>query len=190
MRRKSRIPDEENCVKILLEEEVNNSVLRHVLKVKEVAKDLADRVESKGYRVNKKLVAAGALLHDIGRAVTHDVSHGVIGGQIVRRRRLDERLARIVERHVGAGISEEEAEKLKLGSISLIPETIEEKIVCYADKLVDGDKKVEFTETLKYFKEKLGTDHPAIRRLEELDEFFQEILRKNSEGRKPENHQP
>ncbi|MBS7649186.1 HDIG domain-containing protein [Candidatus Bathyarchaeota archaeon] len=190
MRRKSRIPSEEKCVKILLEEGVTSSVLRHVLKVNEVAKDLADRVESKGYRVNKKLVAAGALLHDIGRAVTHDVSHGVIGGQIVRRRKLGERLARIVERHVGAGISEEEAERLKLGSISLIPETIEEKIVCYADKLVDGDKKVEFTETLKYFKEKLGADHPAIRRLEELDQFFQEILRKNNEGRKPENHQP
>jgi uncharacterized protein (TIGR00295 family) len=176
MRRKSRIPSEEECVKILLEEGVNSNVLKHVLKVSEVAKDLAGKVESKGYRVNKKLVAAGALLHDIGRTVTHDVSHGVIGGQIVRRRKLDERLAKIVERHVGAGISEEEAVKLKLGSISLIPETIEEKIVCYADKLVDGDRKVEFTETLKYFKEKLGSDHPAIRRLEELNGLFLKIL--------------
>ncbi len=184
MRRKSRIPNEEKCVKILLEEGVNSSVLRHALKVSEVAKDLADRVESKGYRVNKKLVTAGALLHDIGRAVTHDVSHGVIGGQIVRRRKLDEQLARIVERHVGAGISEEEAAKLKLGTISLIPETVEEKIVCYADKLVDSDKKIEYTETLKYFKEKLGVDHPAIRRLEELDEFFQEILRKDDRNEK------
>lgn len=181
---KSRIPDEEKCVKILLEEGVNSSVLRHVLKVSEVAKDLASRVESKGYRVNKKLVAAGALLHDVGRAVTHDVSHGVIGGQIVRRRKLDERLARIVERHVGAGISEEEAARLKLGSVNLIPETLEEKIVCYADKLVDGERRVEFTETLKYFEEKLGVDHPAIRRLEELDDFFQEILQKeNIEGK-------
>jgi len=176
MKRKSRIPSEEKCVKILLEEGVNSNVLRHVLKVSETAKDLAGKAESKGYRVNKKLVAAGALLHDIGRAVTHDVSHGVIGGQIVRRRKLDERLAKIVERHVGAGISQEEAAKLKLGSISLIPETIEEKIVCYADKLVDGDRRVEFTETLKYFKEKLGSDHPAIRRLEELNEFFVKIL--------------
>ncbi|MGB9718670.1 MAG: HDIG domain-containing metalloprotein [Thermoproteota archaeon] len=180
MKRKSRIPSEEKCVEILLEEGVNSNVLRHVLKVSEMAKDLAGKVESKGYRVDKKLVAAGALLHDIGRAVTHDVSHGVIGGQIVRRRKLDERLAKIVERHVGAGISEEEAVKLKLGSVSLIPETIEEKIVCYADKLVDGDRRVEFAETLKYFKNKLGADHPAIRRLEELDEFFQEILRKRA----------
>lgn len=187
MRRKSRIPDEEKCVKILLEEGVNSNVLRHVLKVSEVAKDLADRVESKGHRVNKKLVAAGALLHDIGRAVTHDVPHGVIGGQIVRRRKLDERLAKIVERHVGAGISEEEAAKLKLGTVNLIPETLEEKIVCYADKLVDSDKKIEFTETLKHFKEKLGEEHPAIRRLKELDEFFQEILRKDSKDEKPKH---
>jgi len=182
MRRKSRIPSREECLKILLGEGVNSSVLRHVLKVEEVAKDLASKVESKGYNVDRELVTAGALLHDIGRAVTHDVSHGVVGGRIVRRRNLDERLARIVERHVGGGISREEAVELKLGPLSLVPETLEEKIVCYADKLVDGDRRIEFTETLKYFKEKLGAEHPAIRRLAELDEFFQEILSEKEQG--------
>lgn len=177
MRRKSRIPGEEKCLKILLEEGVNSNVLRHVLKVSEVAKDLASKVKSKGYDVDEELVTAGALLHDIGRAVTHDVSHGVIGGQIVRMRNLDERLARIVERHVGGGISSEEAVKLKLGSMSLVPETLEEKIVCYADKLVDGGRIIEFSETLKYFVEKLGAEHPAIKRLEELNDFFVKILK-------------
>lgn len=177
MKRKSRIPSEEKCLKILLEEGVNKNVLRHVLRVSEVAKDLASKVKSKEYDVDEELVTAGALLHDIGRAVTHDVSHGVIGGQILRRRNLDERLARIVERHVGGGISSEEAVKLKLGSMSLVPETLEEKIVCYADKLVDRDRIIEFSETLKYFAEKLGAEHPAIKRLEELNDFFVKILK-------------
>jgi uncharacterized protein (TIGR00295 family) len=176
MRRKSKIPDEKECLKILLEEGVGNNVLKHALKVEEVARDLASRVKSKGYDVDEKLVKAGALLHDIGRAVTHDVSHGVIGGQIIRRRRLDEKLARVVERHVGGGIPSGEAANLKLGSLNLIPETLEEKIVCYADKLIDGDRRIDFQEALKYFIEKLGAEHPAIKRLEELNAFFVKIL--------------
>ncbi|MEM2929577.1 MAG: HDIG domain-containing protein [Thermoproteota archaeon] len=177
MKRKSKVPGEKQCLEILLEEGINSNVLRHILKVAEVAKNLTSEVKSKGYRVDGKLVMAGALLHDIGRAVTHDVSHGVIGGQIVRRRNLDERLAKIVERHVGGGIPNDEAVKLKLGFLNLVPETLEEKIVCYADKLVDGDRSVAFSDTLKYFKKKLGAEHPAIKRLEELDEFFREILK-------------
>ncbi|MEM1557383.1 MAG: HDIG domain-containing protein [Thermoproteota archaeon] len=176
MRRRSKIPDEEECLEILREEGVGNNVIKHSIKVAEVARELASRIRSKSYDVDERLVVAGALLHDIGRSVTHDVSHGVIGGRIVRRRKMDERLARIVERHVGGGISRDEAEKLKLGNVILIPETLEEKIVCYADKLVDGDRKIEFSETLKYFTEKLGADHPAIKRLEELNEFFVKTL--------------
>ncbi|MBO3839614.1 MAG: HDIG domain-containing protein [Thermoproteota archaeon] len=176
MRRKSKIPSEEECLEILREEGVADNVIKHAIRVLGIAKELTDRIRLKGYDVDEKLVTAGALLHDIGRSVTHDVSHGVVGGRIIRRRKLDEELARIVERHVGGGISREEAEKLKLGSIDLVPETLEEKIVCYADKLVDGDRRVEFEETLKYFAEKLGVEHPALKRLEELDAFFKKIL--------------
>ncbi|MBO3799716.1 MAG: TIGR00295 family protein [Candidatus Brockarchaeota archaeon] len=177
MRRKSKVPSEEECLRILREEGVADNVIKHAIRVLGVAMELTNRIRLKGYDVDEKLVAAGALLHDIGRSVTHDVSHGVVGGRIIRRRQLDERLARIVERHVGGGISREEAEKLKLGFIDLIPETLEEKIVCYADKLVDGERRVEFEETLKYFAEKLGTEHPALKRLDELDAFFKKILK-------------
>ncbi|MEM2089365.1 MAG: HDIG domain-containing protein [Thermoproteota archaeon] len=176
MKKKSRVPDEKKCLEILREEGVNNSVMKHVAKVAEVAKDLTGKIKAKGYVVDEELITAGALLHDVGRAVTHDVSHGVIGGQIIRRRNLGEKLARIVERHVGGGISDEEAADLNLGPLNLTPETLEEKIVCYADKLVDGDRVIEFSETLKYFTEKLGAEHPAIKRLEELNEFFMKIL--------------
>ncbi|MGQ9479468.1 MAG: HD domain-containing protein [Thermoproteota archaeon] len=176
MKRKSRIPGEKECLDILREEGVSISVFKHVEKVAEVAKDITSRIKLKKYEVDEQLVVAGALLHDIGRAVTHDVSHGVIGGKIIRRRGLDERLARIVERHVGGGLSIEEAEKLGLGRLNLMPETLEEKIVCYADKLVDGNRRVEFSETLKYFIEKLGPEHPAIKELENLHCFFSEIL--------------
>lgn len=164
-------------MEILREEGVSNKVLKHAVKVAEVAKDLTGKLKSKGYSVDEELVVAGALLHDVGRAVTHDVSHGVMGGRIIRRRNLDEKLARIVERHVGGGIPIEEATNLKLGSLNLMPETLEEKIVCYADKLVDGDRRIAFSETLKYFTEKLGVEHPAIKRLEELNAFFVEMLK-------------
>ncbi|MBO3768821.1 MAG: TIGR00295 family protein [Thermoproteota archaeon] len=176
MKRKSSIPEEEECLKILREEGVEENVIKHAIRVSKIAKEIVSKIRLKGYDVDEKLVVAGALLHDIGRSVTHDVSHGVIGGRIIRRRQLDDRLARIVERHVGGGIPKDEAEKLGLGNTDLIPETLEEKIVCYSDKLVDGDKRVEFEETLRDFEEKLGSEHPAIKRLRELNEFFITIL--------------
>ena len=46
------------------------------------------------------------------------------------------RHARVCERHTGAGLTAEEIEKqnLPLPHKDFLPETIEEKLICYADK--------------------------------------------------------
>jgi len=125
--------------------------------------------------VNGRLVETAAVLHDIGRSKTHNLDHGLLGGEMIGERGFPENLRRAVERHVGAGIGKEEASKLGLGSRDLIPETIEEKIVCYADKLVDGAEEVPFDETLTYFEEKFGKKHPIIARMKQLHEYFVEL---------------
>ena len=51
--------------------------------------------------VDRDLVVAGSMLHDIGRSKTHGIRHVVEGAQIVREEGFSEELARIVERHVG-----------------------------------------------------------------------------------------
>lgn len=85
---------------------------------------------------------------------------------------------RIIERHVGAGIPEKEARELGLPEGHYIPETLEEKIVAYADKLVSGRCEVDIEVTIKDFADKLGEDHPAIQRLRDLDSEMKALLSK------------
>ena len=80
-------------------------------------------------------MSIGALLHDIGRALSHDITHGFKGANILRKEGLPENVALIVERHVLGGFTSSEALHLGLPPKDFLPTTLEEKIVCVADKL-------------------------------------------------------
>jgi uncharacterized protein len=142
-----------------------------------VAVKLANRLKEKGYNVNLKLVEAGALLHDVGRSQTHDVDHAAVGAMIARNLGLSESVVRIIERHIGAGIPENEARDLGLPEGVYTPETLEEKIVSYADKLISGRKEVDISVTIGDFAERLGWNHPAIERLHKLQNEMENLLR-------------
>jgi uncharacterized protein len=157
----------------LKESGCSGRVVKHCLKVSEIAKRLARRVEGKGIRVNERLVEAASMLHDIGRSRTQELQHGIIGGEILRERGLPDDLRKAVERHVGAGIGRREVEELEFCNIDLIPATIEEKIVCYADKLVDGAEEVKFEDTLEYYEGVFGKGHPVVLRLKLLHDYFE-----------------
>jgi uncharacterized protein len=118
-----------------------------------------------GFEVDLALVEAGALLHDMGRGVTHGVAHGAVGGELARGLGLPLAVVRIVERHVGAGIPAGEAAELGLPVGVYMPESLEEKVVCYADKLAKGSGEVAFEVTVAEMVEKLGGDHPSIGRM-------------------------
>ena len=137
---------------------------------------IANVFKSKGYRVDLRLVESGALLHDLGRGQTHGIEHGAVGGQMARQLDVPMELAHIIERHVGAGLSQEEARRNKLPRGSYIPETLEEKIVCYADKLIEGAHEVGIDSTIDNFAQELGSDHPAIKRLQDLHKEMTAVL--------------
>ncbi len=137
---------------------------------------IANVFKSKGYRVDLRLVESGALLHDLGRGQTHGIEHGAVGGQMARQLDMPMELAHIIERHVGAGLSQEEARRNKLPRGSYIPETLEEKIVCYADKLIEGAHEVGIDSTIDNFTQELGGDHPAIKRLQDLHKEMTAVL--------------
>lgn len=86
------------------------------------------------------------MLHDIGIRWCHApgifcqgeepyIRHGVIGAALLRDEGL-ERHARVCERHTGTGLTKKqiEAEQLPLPSVDFVPETLEEQLICYADK--------------------------------------------------------
>jgi uncharacterized protein len=123
-----------------------------------------------------RLVEVGGLLHDIGRSKTHNVDHAVIGADLLREMGMPEELLLIVERHIGAGIPADEAVELGLPEKHYLPETLEEKIVAYADKLISGRREVSIEVTINDFAEKLGEDHLSIDRLWTLHYEMTDLL--------------
>jgi uncharacterized protein len=162
------LPKREEALAIMREAGCSRGVVEHCLRVTKIAMRIARIFVSKGFEVDMNLIEIGALMHDIGRSKTHSVEHGVIGGQLAREMGLPEPLARIIERHVGAGIPSDEATEIGLPMEDYVPETLEEKIVTYADKLVECDREVDIEVTVEKLAKELGRDHPALERLRAL----------------------
>jgi uncharacterized protein len=120
-------------------------VVAHCHTVRNIALSFCDRAGI----ADRDLVNAGALLHDIGRGVTHSLSHGQAGAAHCRALGLPEEVARIVERHTGAGLTADESTLLRLLPRTCIPETMEEKIVAGADNLAKGTQEITITGRLE-----------------------------------------
>jgi uncharacterized protein len=88
--------------------------------------------------VDRTLVEAGSLLHDIGRCRSHRVDHARIGAALCRSRGIDEKICMIVERHIGAGLTADECSLLGLIPRDSVPQSLEERIVAHADNLANG----------------------------------------------------
>ncbi|XRP96240.1 TIGR00295 family protein [Methanocaldococcus sp. 16A] len=155
----------------------SKDVVEHCLAVSEYAYELALAIKNNGYSVDVELVRLGGLLHDIGRSKTHGIEHGIVGAEILRELGFDEKLALIAERHIGAGITKEEAIELGLPPKDYLPITLEEKIVTHADNLIFGTKRVEIDDVIKKFEKKLGENHPSIKRIILLNEEINNLLK-------------
>jgi uncharacterized protein len=96
--------------------------------------------------LDRDFLEEAAMLHDIGIRWCHAPSilcmgeqpyirHGLIGGKILREEGLP-RHARVCERHTGTGLTREQItrQQLPLPEEDFSPETMEEQLVCYADK--------------------------------------------------------
>jgi len=129
----SAIPDDAACIRMHLEEGSKRSIIEHVCTVRMIAMAMGKRSGA-----DLRLVSAGALLHDIGRSKTQGLFHVVEGVRIARQRGLPEPLIQIIQRHIGAGFTWEEAKAMGLPEGDYMPQTLEEKIVCHADNLVKG----------------------------------------------------
>ncbi|MFQ5884387.1 MAG: HDIG domain-containing metalloprotein, partial [Thermoplasmata archaeon] len=127
----------EDCLEILKEAGCEDNVVKHSEVVTKLAVKMAGICEA-----DVDLVRTSSMLHDIGRSVTHGPEHGFEGGRILRELGFPGRIAFIVERHVGGGLDARELKELGLPAKDLVPVTLEEKIVCLADKLVDDNQKV------------------------------------------------
>lgn len=124
----------EEALTLLREVGCPENVITHSEVVSINASAMARKAQ-KDYEIDLNLAEIGGLLHDIGRACTHAIDHGVVGARLLKERGINSSLQKICERHICAGIPKKVAEVLGLPPRDFIPETIEEKIVCYADNL-------------------------------------------------------
>lgn len=137
--------------------------------------------------VDKDLVLTGCLLHDIGVYFVEPcnchpelrkgneepyVTHGVIGADIVRREKFPEEVAKIIERHIGVGISKKQIieRNIPLPHKDFVPETGEEKLVGYADNFHSKRPKFNRYEEIKKRLAQYGEEN--VKKLEEMKEMF------------------
>jgi uncharacterized protein (TIGR00295 family) len=139
------LPTKAEALKLLKDCGVDASVIAHCQTVSALALKIGKRCQEP---VNLKLIEVAGLLHDIGRSTTHGIDHAVEGGKIAKSKKLPDEIVRIIERHIGAGLTKEDAERLNLPKKSYLPETLEEKIVAHADNLLSGTKKVPIAQTI------------------------------------------
>ncbi|MDE5869202.1 MAG: HDIG domain-containing protein [Muribaculaceae bacterium] len=138
-----------------------------------------------GLPFDEELISNGALLHDIGiflcdapgiecHGTLPYICHGLLGGIILRKEGYPE-LARFCERHTGAGLTVEDiiSQNLPLPHLNYLPETLEEKAVCYADKFFSKSGDITKEKPLKKVMksmERHGSD--SLRRFMELHQLF------------------
>jgi uncharacterized protein len=135
---------DKNPEDLLREAGCSEKVILHCRAVRDVALEYAER----NALVSARLVNEGAMLHDIGRGKSHTILHAQQGADYLRQIGIGEEIARIVECHTGAGLSADECTVLGLSPRNCIPQTTEEKIVCHADNLVEGKRRVGIEESL------------------------------------------
>ncbi|MEM2337181.1 MAG: TIGR00295 family protein [Candidatus Bathyarchaeia archaeon] len=169
-----KFPSKEQAINFLRESGCPENVIKHCEAVADLAVEIAKKCLEKGVNVNLELVEMGALLHDIGRAKTHSVHHAVIGARIAKTLGLPEPIITIIKRHVGGGITAQEAKKLGWPRDVYTPQTLEEKIVAYADKLIEGSKRVPIEETIQKFSRELPP--PAIARIKRLHKEMSALI--------------
>lgn len=128
-------PDDNTLKHILLTH--SRSVADRALRIVEVHPEL---------QLDKQFVEEAAMLHDIGiyqcnaeaiecYGTAPYICHGRIGAELLRAEGYP-RHARVCERHTGAGLTKSSIEerKLPLPAQDFLPETMEEQVICYADK--------------------------------------------------------
>ncbi len=139
-----KIPSRKQCLDILNKNKTPSNVVEHSKTVCKVAEDIADKLTKKGVSVNKDLVIAAALLHDIERLKD---SHVAEGAKLLKSMGFPE-VSEVIRKHSLYNLEDPKKQ----------PKTVEEKIVFYADKIVKGNKIVSLEERFEALEKTYNVD--------------------------------
>ncbi len=126
-------------------------------------------------QMDRRFVYEAAMLHDIGiylcdapaihcHGTEHYLCHGLLGARLLLGEGLPMH-ARVAERHTGTGLTAEQIARrdLPLPRRDFLPESLEEQLVCYADKFYSKTRLREEKTAERVLKglEKYGADSVA-----------------------------
>lgn len=136
--------DPVNIIEKYCDNQLRALMLAHGKQVARKALEIAKKNLDKN--PDLKFIKEAALLHDIGMVKTdesrlfchgelHYIAHGIEGKKILEAEGFPKH-ALVAERHIGVGLSKQDVidQNLPLPKIDMIPKSIEEKIICLADK--------------------------------------------------------
>ncbi len=119
-------------------------LITHSQQVTDLALSMAFRHPE--LNIDTSFVSEAAMLHDIGIFLCYApdldchgsepyIRHGLLGAQLLRSLNLEQH-ARVCERHTGTGLTVEDivSQNLPLPHQDFSPVTMEEQLICYADK--------------------------------------------------------
>lgn len=165
-------------------EELRNLLIRHSEDVANLAVSIAEKHPELDIDVD--FVREAAMLHDIGIFRTNApgihchgtepyICHGILGAEVLREEGMP-RHARVAERHTGAGITAADIvqQQLPLPVADYLPETIEEKLICYADKFFSKSRpeNMKTLEGARRSLQKFGGD--TLERFEQMVLMFEQ----------------
>jgi putative hydrolase of the HAD superfamily len=142
------LPEVHSCLLWLQENGASAHLLTHVQQVAAIAYVLSEWLRAAGMNVNPILAHRGGLLHDLAKATHHQgMDHGQLAGVMLRQK--DEpALADIADHHMLFTLLDEVR----------MPRTWEQKLVYYADKLVEKNELVSVDERLAGLQERYRID--------------------------------
>jgi len=160
-------------------------IIQHGKQVTRKALDAAKKVP----QLNPDLdfIKEAAMLHDIGMLLTNAtelgckgknpyICHGYLGREILEKIGFP-RHALVCERHVGVGITIEDINKyaLPLPKRDMLPVSIEEQIICFADKFFSKNRnsleKEKSVEDIKQYLKHYGLE--KVRRFQSWLDLFE-----------------
>ena len=163
-------------------DQVYELVYTHCRIVRDIALDLID---ARQLPIDRELVRAGAMLHDIGvyplftevgalRGGVSYIVHGVEGEKLLRQEGFPEVVCRFAAHHTGTGLTRRQIieRALPLPPADYMAETDEELLVMYADKFHSKTTPPCFhtLETYRTYAAQFGTD--GLLRLNAMAEKF------------------
>jgi len=164
--------------------ELKNVLLTHSRQVTDRALELGRKLIEKGIAVDLPFVEEAAMLHDIGiifcsapriycKGPHTYIEHGYLGAELLRQEGYPCH-ARVAERHTGSGITIEQVvrEELPIPEQDYCPETIEEKLICYADKFFSKSHLGEEVSPQKVRESIWRYGHDAVLRWNQLEALF------------------